>query len=281
MHAPPNVFAYLDHREYLQAWLNHRKQAEPGYSYAAFAAEAGLGRSTLANVVSGARMPSPSTVDGIARGLGLDPLGRNYLGLLVELARAPSVTARRLVLDRLLSRAAFGKTEMVEERDETLISVAANWYYPAVMELARLSEFRADPAWISEALMPRISEEQASEALAALVEFGLVVVREDGGAEVPIMRLHSQPETVARSTVAFHSRAVPAVVHNAITTIPAAERHMMGGVVLIPESLLPEAKQLINKTMQQLCNLGDGQDGTKRRAHQFAFHLIPVSRAFE
>ncbi len=254
---------------------------EPGYSYAAFAAESGLGRSTLANVVSGARMPSSETLDGIARGLGLDPLARNYLGLLVELARAPSVSARREVLDRLLTRVAFGKSEMMEDRDPMLLDLGAKWYYPAVVELARLKSFKADPAWIANAILPAISVEEAEEALEALVELGLLVVREDGSVEVPFVRLHSRPESQAHTTAAFHRHAVPAVIPHALTGIPSEIRHLIGGVILVPPQLLPEAKQLINNTVQQLCNLADDESGTKRRAYQFAFHLIPISGAFE
>lgn len=278
MSTPPDLFTFLDFREYLRAWVEHRRSVDPDFSFTTFAADSGLSRSTLPNVLRGARAPSPATLDGIGRALELTPAQRNYLGLLVELEKAPSVAARRDVMDRILAREQYGQYKAMESLDDGLIELSSSWFTHAVLELARTPGFRADPAWLAQTVWPPITEEQAQHALDTVVGLGLVTLDEEGGGELAVMRLATQPTTQVEASYAFFEQCLPDVLRH-IRQIDPEHRHLAGGSFLIPSRLLPEAKEIVANAYLQLARLADEHSGEgPQRVYLGVGQLLPITR---
>jgi uncharacterized protein (TIGR02147 family) len=277
----PSITAYLDFRAYLRDWLTHRKELEPGYSYAAFAAEGGCSKAALANVLSGNRHPRPDTLDAFARAMGLSPAERNVLGLLAELDAAPDVRRRRDVLERLLDSELHGQTRHAEVEPGDAMRYLRHWYVPAIRELATRPGFRAEPEWIAATLTPSIRVDQAREALDTLLDLGFVVREPDGRVSVREVRFRTANETFAEAAEHVHRHVVPEVLRH-FDTDNASRQHLLAHTFLLSPDQVPEAKQRLNTVFEQVATQGDDPsvDGP-RTAYLMAVQLLPLSEPVE
>lgn len=274
----PSVFAYLDFRAFLRDWLDARKLAEPGYSYAAFAAAGDCSKSTLANVISGTRSPRPETLDAFARAMGLSATERNYLGLLADLASATTIEERRGVLDRILSAERYQRVRIAEsELDDDAFQFLEDWHIPAIHELVGMDGFREDPDWIAAILRPRIDPTRAREALELLLDLGFIRRDEDGRLEQQAIRFRTRQEAQPTAAARYHREVIPDLLSR-LDTSKAAEQHLLAAILTLPPELLPEAKARLNKVLEQLVTLADDRPAKgPQRIYQFAIQLLPVS----
>ena len=276
--ARPTIFSYLDYRAFLREWFDAMKRADPDYSYAQFARDGGCSKSTLANVLSGARTPRSGTLDAFARAMALTPSERNYLGLLVELAGAEDLDARRQVMERILASERYHQVRVAERGDESeLFRFIEHWYVPAIRELAALPSFVPEPEWIASVLRPRITVDQARDGLDRLFELDLLRHGPDGSVE--------RREIQFRTDVAAHQVAIQHLYRETLPQLlrrvdraDGEEQHVMAATLILPPELMAEAKARLTATVQQLAALSDaaGVDG-ERRIYQLAGQLLPVS----
>ena len=126
---PPHRF-----RRFLQEELAARCARNPRYSLRAFARYLKLDHSTLSQLLRGRRRFTARTIERVGNRLSLTP---TMITQFVERERGPaeSWTSREL---RQLSR-------------DAALSLA-EWHHHAILELTRLSSFRADVRWISRVL---------------------------------------------------------------------------------------------------------------------------------
>lgn len=273
----PSVFAYLDYRSFLRDWFEARKRQDATYSHGRFAREAGCSRSTLSNVIAGNRTPRADTLDAFARAMNLDPAERNYLGLLVDLTAAQDLDSRREAMDRILASERYKQVRVAEnESDSTVFRYVEHWYVPAVRELAGLPGFRADPEWIAHQLRPRISVDQARDALERLFE--LDFLRRTGDGRVEPQEVRFRTEATAQSAIMhFHRDQVPALLRH-VRLEDHALQHLVASTIVLPDSMLPEVKARLDTLVEQLATLADAAPRDQgARVFQLAVQLLAIS----
>lgn len=276
----PSVFAYLDHRAFLDDWFKAKKRQDPATSYSTFAAAAGCSRSALANVLGGVRLPRPQTLDAFARAMELTPSERNYLGLLVELEGAQEAGDRARVMDRILSSERYRQTDRLEARPEGAVSrFLASWVLPAIAELARLPGFRPDPAWIAKTLHPPIDEAEARRALDTLQDLGLLVIGADGAVTRHALRFETGSETATEAVAVFNRDVVSGLLRDLDTSLHASQ-HVLTSTVLLPTTSVPEVKARLNTLMGQIAGMGDDPAALAgpARIFQISVQLVPLTR---
>lgn len=270
----PSIFSYLDHREFLRDWIRAKKAEDPEYSYAAFARDGGCSKAAIANVLSGSRIPRPTTLDAFARAMRLGPDERNYLGLLVELASAQDVTRRREVMRRILASERFKQVRMSESESEIDVGrYLADWYLPAIRELAASPGFRDDPAWIASHLRPTITEAQAAEALRTLLELDLLERRPDGRVVQRPIQFHAGRISEQDALAHYHTHVIPRLLRQ----VDPRRRghHLLAATVTLDEALVPEVRARLNAMLEQLAAMGDAEG--HGRIYQIGVQMIPLT----
>ena len=175
----PNVFAYVDYRAFLRAHFAASKKLKPQYSFRYFSRRAGLASSNfLKLVMDGKRNLGAATITRFAKALDLDTEEAAFFADLVALDQAETVAQRNRAFERVAATARFREARRLKG---PLFKYLTRWYFPAVRELAGRSDFRDDPAWIADQLLPRITKRQARSALTTLRELGLLVEDEASG----------------------------------------------------------------------------------------------------
>jgi len=269
----PDLYRYLDYRAYLRDWFDARKAANPRFSHRAFARRVGQkSPSILADVISRRRNLTPPLVAAFSQALQLDAEAERFFADLVALDQATLPDDRNAAFLRIAASRRFREAREVEGDSFLYLS---SWYIPAIRELARRPDFRAEPAWIAGQLRPEVSPDEAEKALGVLRNLGMLV--EEGGRWVQAEGAVVTPREVVGLAVHNYHHGMLSLAREAITRFRPSERHYMALTACVPESLFPQIKQELNAMTERLLELCDGADGTPERAVQLHLHFFPLS----
>ncbi len=269
---PPDVSTYLDYRRFLRDWFDWKKAENPRYSHRLFARRAGVrSPSLLLLVADGRRNLTAQTTEAFCQAIGLQDDAARHFALLVRLDQAESSAERDEALEQILATKHFREARRLEAAS---FEYFAHWWFPALHELARRSDFRADPAWMAAALRPGISEEQAQAALKALLELGLLAPDEAG---VPRPTDRSAVTAHEVENVAFNAyhRGMLERATEAVPRFEPQERHILGLTVAIPRDLVPRVKERLNEMQRELLALCD--QAPPEQVFQLSMAFFPLS----
>lgn len=168
-----NPSSFLDYKVYLESLYLAMKAKTSRYSYAKFAQDLGFNASNILHqIVRGHRPLTVKAAQKIIDALDLRGVEKKYLLLLIQYNNATAVTERESLFNKLVDV----KNEVLPTtEDKSWLEFFSEWYHPVVRELVGLPEFKSDPEWISDQIMPRIRPEQAKKSLELLANLGLIV----------------------------------------------------------------------------------------------------------
>jgi uncharacterized protein (TIGR02147 family) len=270
----PDVHSYLDYRAFLADWFKAKKEAQSRFSHRGFARRIGQkSPSIVVDVIAGRRNLTSELAAAFASAMKLGKADTRFFLLLVSLDRAGTPDEKSSIWTEITASQRFQAAHKLEGESFRYLS---DWSYPAIRELARRPDFRADPAWIAETLRPPISRKKAASALEALFDLGMLVegsrgeiVQADGAIVTP-------REVLGLAVDNYHSGMLERAIAG-IRDFKAAERHYTGVTVCIPSSSVPEIKAEINRFAERLLELCDGAEGTPERVYQLHLLAFPLS----
>ncbi len=170
----PEIFNYMDYREYLRDWLHWKKVTTPHYSGTLFAAKAGFSsHNLLGMVIRGDRNLGLSTIHGFVKACQLKSVRAQYFERLVIYSQSKDSLERAEIFEQLVNLARKRGTENLKPL-QNYSHYLSGWYVVAIRELVSLADFRDDPEWISVKLKKKISRKQAESSLEILKGMGLI-----------------------------------------------------------------------------------------------------------
>lgn len=270
----PDIYGYLDYRRFLRDWFEAKKTANPRFSHRVFARMAGVASpSLLLAVMEGKRNLTPVTIEGFCSALSLSAETMDFFEALVALDQAESHDERNKAWERVRAVRRFREARRLAGEGVEYLSC---WYYPAIRELASCDDFRADPDWIATRLRPRVTPAQARKALEVLQTLGLLRPDKSGhlvAADASIVTPH---EVAGLAAVNYHLGMIERA-RDALTTVPADERHYCAVTVAIPMSLVPRLKRELDAFQERLLDLCDASVDPRERVYQLNLQLLPLS----
>jgi uncharacterized protein (TIGR02147 family) len=269
----PSVYDYLDYRAFLRDHFAASKREHAHYSFRYFARKAGLSSSNfLKLVMDGKRNLGPQAAEGFVRALKLGADEAQFFRDLVELAQAETVSEKNRAFERVAANRRFRQARRLEG---PLFKLLSRWYYPAVRELAGRADFREDPKWIAKELWPPITTGQAKNAIATLLELGLLV-RDPSGKLVRGEPSFTTGHEV-RSVVipAYHRQMIERAAW-AIDNVPPDERDVSAQTVCIRASSLADLKARIHRFREEMLERCDSETEPER-VYQLCIQLFPLS----
>lgn len=269
---PVDVFRYLDHRAFLGDFYMAQKKRR-GFSYRAFAQAAGLsGPNYVQLVIAGKRNLTENTAARFAVVCGLTSDAAEYFVALVRFNQATSDEERN---DRHRRLKAFRRYRRAHKLELAEASYHSTWYLPAICELATSPWFREDPQWIAMTLRPAIKPREAAQALATLLELGLLCRDEEGR-----IRQHSRVMSTGPETTMMHLRNYHAEMMQratlAMAEFPALERDVSSLTMCVGPEVLSALKERIRTFRRELIDLVTS-DQNPSRVLQLNLQLFPLS----
>lgn len=272
---PVGVYAYLDYRAFLRDHYAAKKAASRAFSYRAFSKRAGVASPNyLKLVIEDKRSLSPKMAERFAHACGLDADASRYFVHLVTFNQAKTSTERAQSYDKLTGFQSYRQAHKLELAHAAYYS---DWYMPAIRELAASAQFRAEPEWIADQLVPKVSPLQAQRALETLIELGLLVRNAAGRLVQADALVSTGPETRGLHIVAFH-RAMTQRAIESIDLVPAAERDISSLTLCLGRGGLATLKTRLQRLRRELLELS-ALEAEPEQVVQVNFQLFPLSRA--
>lgn len=234
-----------DYRALLRAWMADKPQQR---SIRAVARRVGSSPARLSMICQGERDLGVEEAGPWATALGFPEEVAAAFDALVRAEHAPSVGLRRAARRELAARRRVAQARRIDREDAAVLDdpVAV-----VVAELARLPDFRPDPAWIASRLWPRVAVEEAREALDVLLHAG--VVRLDGDrVEVDDRALATAAEIAgaeaARQATTLHQEVLSAAARS-LDERTGDHRSVVTLTVALPADRLGEVVAALNQTL--------------------------------
>lgn len=282
----PDIFNYLNYRDYLKDYYLHRKSIQPSYSYAVFSLRAGIkSPNYLKLVMEGARGVTNENIFRFAKALGLNELETIFWENLVTFNQAKLTDQRAYYFVKLthspLPESSEGSPRPLirEIRDEW--DYYSAWYHAAIRELVLLPLFREDPIWIARALKGRITNLQAKESLELLLRLKFLV-RDDQGKLVQAereVRYFNKQDLKNLAVQRFH-KSTAEIGLDSIEKDPPSDRDFSGLTIAVVREALPELKAKLTE-FRKLLNHEFSKLESGDQVLQINFQVIPLTSLTE
>lgn len=269
----PDIFDYLDYRAFLRDYYDAGKANSSSFSYRYFARKAGLASpSFLRHVIRGERNLG-DTVDQFARAIGFDAEEAEFFGHLVAFNQAEGASEKTAAFERVAASRRFRHARRI---DQGMFAYLSHWYYPAIREMVARPDFREDPAWIARQVLPEIEASQAEEALAVLIDLGLLT-RDDAGELVRGEPSLTTEHEVRSLAIANYHRQMLERAGASIEQVPSASRDLAAMTVCISEDTIAELKRRVHDFRELLFELCE-RDEQPEVVFQINTQLFPLSK---
>ncbi len=168
----PDIFAYLDYRQFLNDIIAERKKENPHFSLRYISQKAGIkSMGFLSMVLKGDRNISEKLIIELARILKLNKKERHYFRSLVYFNQAQSHSEKSHFYQEILSLQK-GPVRTVTQNQYAFYDT---WYYAAIRELVAIYEITDENyEMLTGVLKPTIKSNEIKSALALLTGLGLI-----------------------------------------------------------------------------------------------------------
>ena len=264
---------YLDYRAYLRDVYVAKKEQSRGFSYRAFSKRAGLrSPNHLKRVADGERNLTPESALRYAGALGLAGEEKSYFCDLVTFNQAKTAPERNAAYQRLTGSRGYRRAHKL---DLAHAAYHSTWYLPAIREMALREDFRDEPAWIAQRMLPRVSAADAARALETLVELGLLVRDGRGRLRQGEAVATTGPETTGLHIANYH-RTMMERASESIDLVPAPQRDVSSLTFCVGEDGLRRIKERVQRFRKELVHLlAEEEDG--EQVLQLNMQLFPLT----
>lgn len=268
----PDLYSYLDYREYLRAYYAFRK-AGRGFSYRVFSRRAGLkSPNYLKLVIDGERNLSAEMAGRFAAACGLDDSGARFFEALVAFNQARTLDERNAAYGKLKRLRRYQGSHPLDRPQEMYHS---RWYFPAIRELVTAQDFRPDPAWIAAKLSPPITPQEAEEAVAMLLELGLLQQDTGGRLVQAEATVSTGPEVRSLHLSNFH-RTMIEHAKGTIDRISPDQRDISSLTLCLGAGGIGRVKRAVQQFRRELLELAELEEDP-RQVVQVNFQVFPLS----
>lgn len=271
--SPPNVFQYLDVRQYLKAYYTYKKATTTSFSYRAFSRRAGLkSPNYLKLVIDGDRNLTAQMAHRFAKALDLDGQRLAYFLDLVSFTQAKTTDERATRYERLIR---FREHREIHKIDIAYGQYHSRWYIPAIRELSFRPDCREDPAWIAARLLPPIRERDAAEAVELLIGLGLVA-RKDGYLKPTEPLVSTGPEVKGLHYAQYHQMMIQRGL-NALLTLHKDERDISSVTLCLDDTGITRLKDILRTFRRELLQLSASEQ-KPTQVVQLNLQLFPLTK---
>ncbi|MGC4066873.1 MAG: TIGR02147 family protein [Polyangiaceae bacterium] len=272
-----HIFDYLDYRAFLRDFYKQQKAEGRSFSFRAFARRAQIRSfNFLPLVMKGERDLSSAMAVRFAKGCGLDGNETAYFCDLVAFGQALNAEERNRAYERLRRFRSFREAQKLEPAQAAYHS---SWYVPAIRELVAVPGFREDAKWIAATLRPAISAAQAKQALATLIDLGLLVRDADGNLVQSVECVTTGGGPLGHHVVNYH-RAMMNRAICALDEFPREQRDISSVTLTVSAEGFAELKERIAAFRKELMQRADAS-GPADHVVQLNVQLFPLSKTLK
>lgn len=274
----PDLFEYLDYREYLRDYFEGRKNALDSWSYQSFAVQLGFkARDFLLRVIQGKKNLSQSSVLKMAQGLGLNSIQTQYFDTLVKCNQCREISERNLYFNLLNTIKTQGRTTHPAQRlRQDQFQFYSKWYHSAIRSLIEMAGFKDDFKRLAAALSPRITAREAEASVHLLEKLELIGKNEEGVYQATRKTLTTGKNTSHILIPAYHKATIE-LSATALEKVPVDERDMSNLTLGISAQTFKDFTERLRQFRREILAQAE-KDEAADRVYHLNLHLYPLSK---
>lgn len=269
----PDIFNYLDYREYLEDFYHEKKLANPHFSFQLFAEQAGFqSKSFIKLVITGKKNLGDDSLEQLNGALKLNEKAFAYFKDLVFFNQAKSRQIKNIYLEKLMAVHKGNPSRLIMMHEYDFLS---KWYQLTIRELITALDFKGDYEALGKLVKPAISERKARQAVEVLVNLGLIRKKNEGGFELVDKALTTGDEVRSLAVQNLHLQNMT-LASQAIDTVKSTERDISSLVLGLSDDSFAKVKQMIQKFRKNLLQIAQ-EEKCVNRVYHVQFNLFPTS----
>lgn len=270
----PIIYRYINYRDYLYDWYLFQKRITPRFSYRALAELVGVcSHNYLQRIIRGNRNLSLKYLKEFCQALSLTRPESRYFKLLLEYDTASAAEKKTNLFKRIMI---MREKEGKELMQESQLLFFDRWYRPIVRELLTLFPFDGDYKKLGSRCIPRISENDAREAVNYLRDNGFIKIGENG-TYIQTSPVISTGDEIQSHFVRKYHQETMGVVSNLIDTIPPQEREVSTLTFSVSKDTYRKMKEEIRSFRKRMIDLAQA-DENPEMVYTASFQLVPRSK---
>ena len=271
----PEVFSFLDHRDFLRDWFEAKRIQSRAFSYRTFARKAGFAsHAFLSEVIQGRRNLSVDSADKCLLALGLAGDAARYFSVLVNYGQETHPEKRRDLLSDLLRLQA---TRSVERVGGKKTEYFAHWIHMAVRELAVFSGL--DAAGIAAILRPGATIPEVEASLDLMVRLELLKRGEDGSWEYSFPRL--TPGDVDPLVLRTLKRQMILLAQDRLAEPEGPDTHISSVTISVSKRKISRVREILERTRKDILAETAADEDPADQVLQVNLQLFPLSESLE
>ena len=168
----PNIFEYIDFKQFLADAYNAKRRAEPGFTHAYICHKLGQpnSRSFFNNIIKGRKKLTPTFIELFTKIFGLVSLESKFFRALVNYNQADGAEEKEFYFDQIIQLNQTPFTLI----DKDTYAYYKVWYHSTIRSLLAVVDFKNEYKELAVKLIPPITVKQARESIVLLKRLGMI-----------------------------------------------------------------------------------------------------------
>jgi uncharacterized protein (TIGR02147 family) len=273
----PNIFDYMDYREFLEDFYQEKKAHNPHFSFQLFAEQAGFGsKSFIKLVIDGKKNLGDQSLEQLNRALKLNDKAFAFFKDLVSFNQASSLQLRNFYFEKLVSynKRSAGRLLLQQQYD-----FYSKWYHNTIRELVVAVDFHEDYENLARLVKPAITARKARQSVELLLKLGLIRKKTGGGYEQVDTVITTGDEVRSLAVQNFHQQNL-ALASQTIDTVKSSQRDISCLVLGLSQEGFRKAKSEIQQFRKKLLQIAQDEK-TISSVYHVQFNLFPTSESLD
>lgn len=268
------IYSYLDYRRFLKDLVASLKIQQPEFTMRTFAEKAGFGSpSYLKMVIDGKRQLTDNSMDRFCAALLISGREKKYFTTLIKYSQEINPDKKSTLFDDLTQlRPRKTLTPIVKNK----IKYLTHHHYACIREMALLKDFQENAKWIASRCLPRISPQEARDAIRTLLDLGFLKRDQTGrlSQSEPVVGTQAQTEFVEAFN--FHD-AVLSKARQCLSQSKQEERHFEALTIPVTPQIYERLRDKIQKLIEESLDEVNNLKSDFNNVYQLNVQLFPVT----
>jgi uncharacterized protein (TIGR02147 family) len=270
----PDIFEYLDYKEYLQELFKYTKTSKKALSQRYISSKVGSSSvGWFGDIIKGRRRLMGEYIPKLAFVFELKPREEEYLDLLCQFANAENHLSR----DRIYNRILYNTKCKPEVLSYESLEYFKYWWHAAIREIIVAEGFNGNAKTLAKRLIPSVSLEEVEASILLQEKLGFLKKVAGGCFEAAQAHLTKDNSTAAVHFYNyFKSNAQVGLL--ALDNFPKEERDFSSLTLTLDEEQFEEVRNEVTILRDKIRNLSQKQT-KKGRVFQCLFQVFPLSQS--
>jgi uncharacterized protein (TIGR02147 family) len=272
----PEVFSFLDHRDFLKEWFETKRTLSKAFSYRTFAKKAGFAsHAFLSEVIQGRRNLSTDSAEKCLPALSISGEAARYFLILVRYGQETHLDKRQDMLSELLRLQASRVIERVHGEQSEYFG---HWLNLAVREVAVFSRLESADQ-MAGFFRPPARIDEVERSLELLEKLQLIQRTSSGGWEYSFPRL--TPGDVPAEIVRSLKRQMILLALDRLDQPSSPDTHLSSVTVSVSRKRLSRVVEILERTRREILSETATDEDPADQVVQVNLQMFPLTSSLE